>query len=409
MTNYLVSTFFSTAHHHHPILDEEEFQSTYAAFLENGVDSSVESALCLVVCAVGAAAAAPPAWQDLGTSPPGMEYMQHALPTLVAFSSWSFSYRIQLPQALVLASLYFSYIVRPLQSWRLIYSASTILQFKLSGLDASREEPSSIESILRLFWSCFLVECDRLAELELPRSGIQQLTDETSLPNCTKLGDMESTCYLAEISIRRLLNRIHNSIYPRKNHVLSLSSTTLMAQGAFSTEEISSMSAVCDELHRQLDIWHSSIPEPYRPSLGIDPVGNDRGAVLRIRYFAARHIIYRPFVLYIATNPNAQKSDVVIEKAQLCIESCRLYLHNVTEILQRPSLYTWTFSLSSLGAAVVLTLSSLNAELKHLVPDIDELQTLAINNIRPWAISSIEAVVSILEDMQKKQRLLARV
>lgn len=64
---------------------------------------------------------------------------------------------------------------------------------------------------------------------------------------------------------------------------------------------------------------------------------------------------------------------------------------------------------SSLGAIVVLTLSSLSPDLRHLVPDIDELQTIAINNIKPWAISSLEAVVSILQDMQKKQRLLSRV
>lgn len=63
----------------------------------------------------------------------------------------------------------------------------------------------------------------------------------------------------------------------------------------------------------------------------------------------------------------------------------------------------------SLGAIVVLTLASLSPGLDHLVGDIDSLQTMAIENIRPWAISSLEAVVSILEDMQKKQRLLARV
>lgn len=217
----------------------------------------------------------------------------------------------------------------------------------VNSLDTPRDSTiNSIESILRLFWSCFLVECDRLAELELPRSGIQQLTDETSLPNCTKLGELESTCYLAEISIRRLLNRIHNSIYPKKDHVLTLSSTTLMTRDAFTAEEITSMSSVCDELHRQLDIWHSSIPERYRPPLGIDPIGHDRGAVLRIRYFAARHIIYRPFVLYIATNPDVPKPDSFMQKAQLCIESCRIYLYNTTEILKRPSPYTWTFSLS---------------------------------------------------------------
>lgn len=58
---------------------------------------------------------------------------------------------------------------------------------------------------------------------------------------------------------------------------------------------------------------------------------------------------------------------------------------------------------------MVLTLASLSPELSQFVTDIDALQTLAINNVRPWAISSLEAVVSILEDMQKKQRLLARV
>lgn len=63
----------------------------------------------------------------------------------------------------------------------------------------------------------------------------------------------------------------------------------------------------------------------------------------------------------------------------------------------------------SLGAIVVLTLASLSPDLRHLVLDIDELQTTAINNIRPWAFSSLEAVVSILEDVQRKQRILSRV
>lgn len=240
---------------------------------------------------------------------------------------------------------------------------------------------------------------------------------------------MQSTCYLAEISVRRLLNRIHNSLYPRKKHVLSLSPTTLMAPEEFSIEDVSSMMTVCDELRTQLDTWHSSIPEPFRPILGVGSPAiesNDREAVLRIRYFAARHIIYRPFVLYIATHGTKQVSESMIDKAALCIESCRYYIHNTSEVLARPSQYTWTFSLSydrsflfhslkhtdlhrSLGAIVVLTLASLSPDLRHLVPDIDEIQTEAINNIRPWAFSSLEAVVSILEDVQRKQRILSRV
>ena len=132
ITDYLVSTFFSEVSPCHPILDHGTFQEVYSQFLERGVDSSIESALCLTVFALGAAALASTDAEDCSSRPAGMEYMQSAIPTLLSLSSWSFSWNILLPQALVLAGVYFAYIVRPLQSWRLIYSASTVLQFKLS-------------------------------------------------------------------------------------------------------------------------------------------------------------------------------------------------------------------------------------------------------------------------------------
>ncbi|KAJ5962512.1 Transcription factor [Penicillium viridicatum] len=402
----LVSIFFASAHQNHPILDPGEFEDTFSQFLDNGADSSTASALCMVVLALGAVAASPPDAHAFLHSPPGMQYMHHAMPALLTQSAWSFSCSLMLPQALVLASVYFAYIVRPLQSWRLIYSAMTIIQFKLSGIDSQQKEPWWRESLIRLFWSCFLIECDRLAELELPRSGLQQLTDEISLPDCTNLGMMQSTCYLAEISIRRLLNRVHNSLYPSKKHVLALSSTTLTTPEEFSKDDISSISAVCDELHSQLELWHSSIPDIFRPNIEASmQESNDRQAILRIRYFAARHIIYRPFVLFLVTHDVTCISRDIVEKAGICIESCRSYIHSTTRTLKRPSQYTWTFSLSSLGAIVILTLASLNPALQHLVTDIDALQNLALNNIRPWAFSSLEAVIAILEDVQKKQRL----
>lgn len=65
----------------------------------------------------------------------------------------------------------------------------------------------------------------------------------------------------------------------------------------------------------------------------------------------------------------------------------------------------------SLGAIIVLTLSSLCPSLRHLVPDIGELQLLVIENIKPWASanSSLDAVISIIQNMQRKQRILASV
>ena len=134
VADYLVSAFFSVAHPHHPILDEAEFREIYRRFKESGPNTTIESALCMVVLALGEVCAAQPpsSPQQFGNSPPGTRYIQHAMPTLITQSSWSFSYSLLLPQALVLASVYFAYIVRPLHSWRLIYSASAIVQFKLS-------------------------------------------------------------------------------------------------------------------------------------------------------------------------------------------------------------------------------------------------------------------------------------
>lgn len=133
ITDELVLFFFAYVHPHHPILDRDEFEICYARFLEDGPDFSHESILCMVVLALGAVASAAPDPEIFKQSPPGMEYMQYAMPTLVSISAWSFSSSMLAAQALVLASVYFAFIVRPLQSWRLIYSASTILQINRVG------------------------------------------------------------------------------------------------------------------------------------------------------------------------------------------------------------------------------------------------------------------------------------
>lgn len=343
----LVSSFFATAHPTHPILDQDEFADIYARFKQSAVDAPIEQALCLVVMAVGAAAQSSPDPTIFSESPPGMQYMQKALPTLILQSSWSFSSSLLLSQALVIASVYFAYIVRPLQSWKLIQAASSNLQLKLSSSGVHEQDAGTKETIIRLFWSCFLIECDRLAELELPRSGLQQLVDSTSLPDCTNLDLRQSTCYLAEISVRRLLNRVHNSLYPRKNHSLAMFSTSLAAPEDLTVNELSSIMAICDELYSQLRTWHASIPEAHRPSLDTAHVAEqERETILRIRYYAARHIIWRPFVIYVASCGLQHVSGEVYDRASMCLESCRNYIHSTTTVLRRPSMYTWTFSLS---------------------------------------------------------------
>lgn len=133
VADHLVSVFFSIVHPNHPILDPKGFKQYYERFLDTTPDHSPESTLCMVVLALGAVAIATPDPETFKTSPPGMEYIQYSMPTLISLSAWSFSSSMVATQALVLASVYFAYIVRPLQSWRLIHSASTILQINRVG------------------------------------------------------------------------------------------------------------------------------------------------------------------------------------------------------------------------------------------------------------------------------------
>lgn len=184
---------------------------------------------------------------------------------------------------------------------------------------------------------------DRLAEFNLPRSGIETIVDDLTLPKVGNPPDPDKLSYLAEISIRRLLNRVHNSIY------------NAAEKGAFIAEHgvsplsmpIASLLTIATELDHQLQLWYESLPDLIRPSLGLEPTKDDRQRLLRIRYYAARHIIHRLFVLYVTSLPEGQEPwPIVLDKAQVCMESCRTYLRNTGEILKKPSQYTWTFSQS---------------------------------------------------------------
>jgi hypothetical protein len=84
-----------------------------------------------------------------------------------------------------------------------------------------------------------------------------------------------------------------------------------------------------------------------RPTLGIVPLCADRAMVLRLRYYAALHIINRPFLLLMARSTDSNSVDnQVLSRSRTCIEACRMYLTNVVEMLDRPSPYLWTFSMS---------------------------------------------------------------
>lgn len=304
----------------------------------------------------------------------------------------SLSPSIALCRALILAASYLAHVGRPLHSWRYAQLAFSTLQQLWADHNYTTDSSDS-DALLRIYWSCYLLECDRAAELDLPRSGIEAMADDIPLPSGHSEDDHTTIAFLAEISIRRLLNRIHNSLYPDSNGMRRV--------------QVPQLQKIAQELERQLTGWYESIPPLVRPPLGTEPCKDDRARILRIRYYAAMHILHRPFLLSIADHPEINfEGTSTMASAETCVDACKTYLVNSTDMLGKRTPYLWTFSASSLGALFVLSIARSVDALRPMVSDLAQLQSLYLEKVRLWATpgSSLEAMVSMMETIMAKER-----
>ncbi|KAG9537595.1 hypothetical protein KCV01_g26923, partial [Aureobasidium melanogenum] len=134
----------------------------------------------------------------------------------------------------------------------MITIASTKLQLVLGVPD--RVPAMHRELLVRLFWDTLLAESDLLAELELPHSGIVNFEDIVGLPGPFSDVEGEYTSkdelwyFLAEIALRRLLNRV--------SHLLYVKTPT--------TAPTSKLARVTAELDFQLSQWYEGLPSPIK-------------------------------------------------------------------------------------------------------------------------------------------------
>ncbi|CAG7952062.1 unnamed protein product [Penicillium salamii] len=414
ITDRLLEQYFTLVHQFHPLLERDALMSQYQNALDRGLQLDEESALCLVALALGAIASEPRQRNgEFERETPGFVYFQPALNILFATWANSFGNNIVLAQGLVLSALYLLHLMRPLQGWRLIHMASTNIQQTL--IRSEQLSKAQRESILRICWSCFLIECDNLAEFDHPRSGIEPLVDNMPFPGCGNPPDSNVQHYLANLSARCLLNRIHHSIYftsdvPTGNP--RHSSEALDVVMSLPQLPSSSLIRVCTELDHQLQTWYDMLPDTIRPDLDLHAQSDPPTCLLRLRYWSARQIIYRPFVIYaITTTADQEHSSVILDNCQACLSSCRAYIHAMADLLSTPSPYAYLASQCCLGSILILTLARRSPMLEHLVPDIDTLQNIAIGTLELWRISgsSIEYAHEIAMSIREKQQFPSQI
>jgi hypothetical protein len=314
-TSAYIEAFFAKVNVWYACVNPFNWQSHYRIALSNGFREGPESCIVLLVLALGQASCSSSISRVISTEdPPGLPYFAAAwalLPGLITRNS------VLSAQCTVLASAYLFYLVRPLEAWTLLSSTSTKLQLLLSA--PGRVPASQRELSERVYWNALLFESDLLAELDLPHSGIVQFEEVVGLPGGFEEEEEESVgrddlwYFLAEIALRRLLNRVSQLIYSKD----SMASTQ-------------SLEPVVGELDFQLTQWYESLPLPlqfpYSRALLSDPVQT----VLRLRYFACRTIIFRPYILAVLDNEQAAMDPSVRENCRKCLEASIRQLEHIT-------------------------------------------------------------------------------
>lgn len=189
-------------------------------------------------------------------------------------------------QAFLLAGLYMGQLARVFESWSWIYSAGTAIQILLKQDDSVATEEYK-DSVRLAYWTCLQLESDVLAELDLLHSGISRLEDTTSIPKGLTL-DPDSpedgtnmVYYLAQIHLRRLLNRAHTALYD--------SGRTKLRNAGWSMLNASDLAVSLDE-------WRSQLPEQLKWDDADPPAADINAARMRAKYYGARYIIHRPFL-----------------------------------------------------------------------------------------------------------------
>ena len=185
-----------------------------------------------------------------------------------------------------------------------------------------------------------LVQSDYLAELSfLPQSGIGPIESSIPLPgpynthSTAQQEEQSSLYFLACISMRRLLNRVHHVLYARESG-LSLDNARFPS--------------VVLELDHQLEEWRECLPAAFNFSVDIKETVTEHGGFLRQRYLTCRSVIYRPYLSWVLTNytDTLAISENVLHRCKSCLDACLLHILNLRGFAHTILIDTWICSMS---------------------------------------------------------------
>ncbi|KAK7727431.1 hypothetical protein SLS57_002903 [Botryosphaeria dothidea] len=385
-TNIYVHAFFDRVNVWYACVNPYNWHSYYRTALSNGFREGPESCIVLLVLALGAASnAGSISQQPRDKDPPGMSYFAAAwalLPSLMTRNNTVAA------QCHILASAYLFYIVRPLEAWNLLTNTSMKLQLLLSA--PGRLPPHAKELSERVYWNTLLFESDLLAELDLPHSGIVQFEETVGLPGGFEdegeeppAGRDELWYFLAEIALRRLLNRVSHLIYTKTS----------------ANASIASLEPLVAELDFQLTQWYEGLPLPVQFPHSRVPLSNPVQTVLRLRYFACRTIIFRPYILAVLNDESAAMDPVVQENCRRCLEACIRQLEHISAQIVSQTLLVMGATMSPSLSALLPPQNAMDLLINDVVVEIERYAHLA---------PSLRLSAEIIREAEERRQMFLR-
>ncbi|KAK0722183.1 hypothetical protein B0T26DRAFT_641723 [Lasiosphaeria miniovina] len=397
-TNAYIEAYFDHVNVWYACVNPYTWRSHYRIALSNGFREGPESCIVLLVLSLGQASLRGSISNIVPhEDPPGLQYFTAAwalLPGMMTSNS------VLAAQCHLLAAAYLFYLVRPLEAWNLLCTTSTKLQLLLMA--PSRVPADQRELSERIYWNALLFESDLLAELDLPHSGVVAFEENVGLP-CGFEGDEQESVgrddlwyFLAEIALRRLLNRVSQLIYSKD----SMASTT-------------SLEPVVAELDFQLTQWYESLPLPlqfpFTRTMLPDPVQT----VLRLRFFACRTIIYRPYILAVLDREEAVLDPSVRDSCHKCLEASIRQLEHITAHHAGHMPYLWQGALSIVSQTLLVMGATMSPSLSNilwsLVPHretIDQIINSVVVEIERYSVlsPSLSLSAEILKEAEVRRR-----
>jgi hypothetical protein len=171
---------------------------------------------------------------------------------------------------------------------------------------------------------------------------VAEVESEVPLPGPLKThfneSETESSAlyFLSCISIRRLLNRVHQLLYAEDKNKNQTQTN--------SRDE--SLRGLIAELDRQLVLWRETLPEFLQFEDDMRDCVNEHAAFLRQRYLACKSVIYRPYVEIVLKQTDVAHSRETIEAAGRCLMASCHHIANLRSFGQTVLVDTWICSLS---------------------------------------------------------------